>query len=128
MNRNIEELSMGTFDEALKTEKLTVVEFYTTTCPNCAAVAPIYEAISNELKENAVFAKVNARENMDLALRYGIMGTPTFKFFCRGIPIGEIVGEVNATLLRNTIKDLIRHRNECASKSTRLVYEIDGYG
>ena len=26
------------------------------------------------------------------------------------------------------IKDLIKHRHECASKSTKLAFEIDGYG
>ena len=55
------------------------------------------------------------------------MATPTFKFLCKSMPVGELVGEINATLLGNTIKDLIRHRNECA-KSTKLVFEMDGYG
>jgi hypothetical protein len=42
--------------------------------------------------------------------------------------VGELVGAINTTILRNTIKDLIRHRNECVNKSTRISYEMDGYG
>ena len=129
MERDIIELNKGSFDEVLEgTEKLVIVEFYTSTCPNCAAIAPVYESLSKELQEEASFAQVNAGQNPELASRFGIMGVPTFKFFCKNRPIGEIVGEVNATILRNTIKDFIRHRNECISKSTKLVYEMDGYG
>jgi len=116
-------------DETLKsTEALIVVEFYSPNCGNCVAIAPVYEKLSEEFQKNATFTKINAPLNMDLAYHYGVMATPTFKFFCKGRPIAELVGEVNETLLRNTIKDLIRHRNECVSKSTRLVFEIDGYG
>jgi thioredoxin-like negative regulator of GroEL len=128
MGENIRNLDIDSFDTTLrKTEKLVVVQFYTSTCAECKAVAPVYEEISGEMGENAEFAKMDAQENMSIAIQYGIMATPTFKFFCGGRPAGEIVGAVNATLLRNTIKDMIRHRHEC-SKSTKLVYEIDGYG
>ncbi|MCK5547576.1 MAG: thioredoxin family protein, partial [Thermoplasmata archaeon] len=72
--------------------------------------------------------KIDAETFTTLAIRFGIMATPTFKFFCKGAPVGELVGDVNETLLRNTVKDMIRHRHECTSKSTRLVYELDGYG
>ena len=42
--------------------------------------------------------------------------------------IGDIVGEVNITILRNSIKDFIRHRTECPFNMTPLKFEIDGYG
>ena len=76
----------------------------------------------------ALFTRVNAATHSSLAARFGIMGVPTIKFFCRGRPIGDIVGEVNATVLRNTIKDFIRHRTECVSRSTAIWTEMDGYG
>lgn len=129
MNENIKELDDKTFDETLKsTDKLVIVEFYTNTCPNCLAIAPVYEELSKELGKDAVFSQVNAQKNMTIAARYGVMATPTFKFFCKTGPIGELVGAIHATVLRNTIKDLIRHRMECVSKSTRISYEMDGYG
>ena len=116
------------YETQKSTEKLVIVEFYTTTCPNCRAIAPVFEELSDELQKYAVFTKVNAETNTALASRYGIMGVPTFKFYCKEKPIGELVGSVNTTLLRNTIKDLIKHKNECVSKTTPITYEIDGYG
>ncbi len=129
MDEEVKELDTSSFDDTLNsTEKLIIVEFYTTTCPNCQAIAPVYANLSKELSSDALFSQVNAQTNMELASRYGVMGVPTFKFFCQKRPIGEIVGEVNATILRNTIKDFIKHRTECISKSTSLIYEMDGYG
>ncbi len=126
---NVLELDPSSFGKALESgDRLVVVEFYTMTCPNCAALAPVYEALSGELGREASFARVNAAAHTALAARFGIMGVPTIKFFCRGRPIGDIVGEVNATVLRNTVRDFIRHRVECVSKSTILRTEIDGYG
>ena len=129
MEDNVRELDDRSFDETLKnTDKLVIVEFYNTTCPNCQAIAPVYAELSKELEKEAVFTRVNVERNISIATRYGIMGVPTFKFLCKTRPIGEIVGSVNATMLRNTIKDFVRHRLECFSKSTSIVFEIDGYG
>lgn len=129
MAGKIREIDEKEFVNILKKEdKLIIVQFYTNTCPNCAAIAPTYIKLSEELHKNAAFTKVNAEANQNLAMKYGILGVPTFKFFCSGQPVGELVGSINATLLRNTIKDYIRHRTECVSKTTPLVWEMDGYG
>jgi thiol-disulfide isomerase/thioredoxin len=123
------ELDTGGLDGVLASgDRLVILEFYTDDCAFCAAVAPVYEQLSNELAAEAVFTRINAARHAELALRFGVRGTPTFKFFCRGRPIGDIVGELNITLLRNSIKDFIRHRLECVSKSTPLATELDGYG
>jgi thioredoxin-like negative regulator of GroEL len=125
----IEELNDSTFMELLNnSDKFISVMFYTTTCPNCRAITPVYQELSRELKKDAIFTRINAQNNAGTSSQYGIMGVPTFKFFCKGQPIGEIVGAINATILRNTIKDLIRHKNECAAKTTKFSWEMDGYG
>lgn len=128
MEDHVKELTDQSFYKLLKdTDKFIAVMFYTTTCPNCRAMAPVYDELSKELKSDAILTRVNAERNLGLAAQFGIMGVPTFKFFCKSKPIGELVGAINATLLRNTVKDLIRHRNECVAKSTRISYEMDGY-
>ena len=129
MYENVRELDGKGFDQAVSDAKsLVVVEFYTDTCVHCAAMAPVYDDLSKELAKYAVFARINSERHPEIARRFGVMGTPTFKFFCGARPIGEIVGEINETILRNTVKDFVRHRNECASRSTPIIYEMDGYG
>ncbi|MBI5001542.1 MAG: thioredoxin [Euryarchaeota archaeon] len=125
----VQELTEGNFDSSLEgADKLAIVEFYTNTCVNCMAMRPVYEALAIELEKYALFARINVAESQAIAARYGIMGVPTFKFFCGQRPIGELVGAINATILGNTIKDFVRHKNECISKSTPIIYEMDGYG
>jgi thioredoxin 1 len=124
----VKELDVGQVDQVLDSgDRLVILEFYTDNCAFCAAVAPVYQQLSNELANEAIFTRINAAEYSQLAQRFGVRGTPTFKFFCRGRPIGDLVGEMNITLLRNSIKDFIRHRLECVSKSTPLITELDGY-
>jgi thioredoxin 1 len=126
---NVIELDDNSFDDTVnESDKLIIVEFYTTTCPNCRAIAPVYSKMSQELEKEAVFAKINVEVNTKIATRFGIMGVPTFKFFCKNQPIGGIVGSINSTMLRNTIKDYVKHRLECVNKSTPMVFEMDGYG
>lgn len=107
-------------------EKVVIVEFYTTGCPICQQLAPMYEQLSREM-DNAVFARIDAEANIDIALQYGVLATPTFKFFCGSRFLGEIVGDTNATIMRNTVRDLIRHKS-CPSGSRNVSYEMDGYG
>ena len=129
MSPSIHELTDATFDALLNsTDDLVIVEFYTDTCTNCKAMEPVFRELAAELEGKAVFSKIDAGSNPATATEYGVKGVPTFRFFCKGRPIGELVGAINATLLRNTIKDMARHRTECAGKSTPISYEMDGYG
>jgi thiol-disulfide isomerase/thioredoxin len=91
MSDNIEDLDAVSFDKTTgSSDKLVIVEFFNNSCPSCQAIAPVYSALSKELAEHAVFTRVNAQQNMEIAMRFGIMATPTFKFFCKGRPIGEL--------------------------------------
>jgi len=128
MAGGIKELNRKEFTEVIKeSEKLVIVEFYSDNCSACKAIAPTYRQLSEELEKFALFTQLNIVNNIQLSQQLGVMGTPTFKFFCGGRTIGEIVGAINATILRNTIKDFLRHKNECLSKSTPINYEMDGY-
>jgi thioredoxin 1 len=124
----IMELNEQNFEQLLKTtDKLIIVEFYQFDCPFCAEIAPVYEEMSKQMAEDAVFTRVDTVGNMDLATQFGIVGTPTFKMFCKDKLVGEVFGQTNATALRNTIKDAIRHQAVCAAKR-KMTFELDGYG
>lgn len=123
------ELNEETFEDTIEdAERLVVVEFYTQQCPNCAAMEPVLKKLASDKEMDVLIAKVDAARHMSLAKRHGIMATPTFKFFCNGKPIGSLVGGLDIVNLRNQIKDHIKYKDECISKSTRMIFEIDGYG
>jgi thioredoxin 1 len=124
----IDELDESGFDAAVGGGKMVVVEFYTNACVFCAAIAPVYEELSRELFEYARFTKVNAQTSPAVARRFGVMGTPSFVFFCNGRKVGDLVGAIHETILRNQVRDFARHGGECAAKATPLAWGMDGYG
>ena len=128
MSGNIVELTDDNFDELINgSDKLVIVEFYTQTCPNGKVMEPVFGQVAKELEDIAIFAKINAQQNPRQPANHGVMGVPSYKFFCNGRTIGENVGAMPATILRNTIKDYVKRKRECLTKSTPISYEMDGY-
>ncbi|MDD1719442.1 MAG: thioredoxin family protein [Methanoregulaceae archaeon] len=111
-----------------KGELPVVVMFYGPTCPFCHAMEPYFRQYAAEYKGTIVFARVNIETSLWIAERYGIRGTPTFKFFCSGRPVSEMVGAVYPALLKKAVDEVLKHGRECIRSSTEIDYEITGYG
>ncbi len=110
-------------DEVLKSKELVVVEFWHQQCPYCKMLEPVYAELSKEYAGKLKFSKFNvleSHENQDLAAKYGIMSTPTLKFFCGGRPVQDIVGMLSKNHLQQAIEFAIKKHRECAEKSTPL--------
>jgi thioredoxin 1 len=110
-------------EEILKSKELVVVKFWHPQCPYCKMLEPVYTELSKEYTSKLKFAKFNVlqdQENQELAATYGIMGTPTLKFFCQGRPVQDIVGVLTRDYLRQGIEYAIKKHRECAEKSTPL--------
>lgn len=107
----------------MESNELIVVEFWHPQCPFCRTLEPILNELANEYAEKLKFAKFNVLEspqNQELAMKYGIMGTPTLKFFCGGKPVQDIVGALTKDYVRQGIEFAIKKHRECAEKSTPL--------
>jgi thioredoxin 1 len=109
--------------KVLDAQKLVLVEFWHPRCPYCSILAPVYVALAEEYAGKLEFARVNVLEspaNQELAVRYGIMGTPTLKFFCQGRPVQELVGVMSKQKLQQDIEFAVEKHRECAANSTPL--------
>jgi thioredoxin 1 len=106
----------------------SVVMFYSPTCPHCQAMEPYFQRFAERYGESVFFARLDITENMWTAERYGVLGTPTFKFFCSGRPFEELVGEVYPAMIEKRIEDLLEHGGECIRSSSAIDYDITGYG
>ena len=111
-----------------KSEKPVAVMFYSTTCPYCRIIEPYFVSYAKEFQGTVMFARLNIMTSMWTAERYGIRGTPTFKFFCGGKPVFEIVGAVFPAILKKMVEEVLVHGKECAGRVTEIDYEITGYG
>ncbi len=124
MSKDIVETNAANWkEEVLESKELVVVEFWHPQCPYCRVLEPIYVKLSKEYASKLKFVKFNVlenAENQELAAKYGIMGTPTLKFFCQGRPIQDIVGMLTKDYLRQGIEFAVKKHRECAEKSTPL--------
>lgn len=105
-----------------------VVMFYSPACVFCHQVEPYFRNYAEEFRGRCLFARINILASQWTAERYGVLSTPTFKFFCEGKPVQEMVGAVYPALLKKMIEEVLLHGKECIKNSTAIDYEITGYG
>ena len=111
-----------------KSSRPVAVMFYSPTCAFCHQMEPYFRNYAREYKDSIQFARLNIMTSPWTAERYGVRSTPTFKFFCDGKPVQEMVGAVYPALLKKMVDDVLVHGRECAKNSTAIDYEITGYG
>ncbi|MBN2484817.1 MAG: FAD-dependent oxidoreductase [Bacteroidales bacterium] len=73
--------------EVLKGGKV-VVDFYSTECPPCEALAPKFESLASLFGSEAKFVKIFRQQNRDLADKLGVKSSPTVLFFEDGKEVG----------------------------------------
>jgi thiol-disulfide isomerase/thioredoxin len=98
--------------EVVSSKTPVVVEFWHQSCPLCKKIEPIVLGLPEKLGERARLVRLNvmdSRENRRLAIEKGVVGTPTFKVYCRGAEVGEIVGLETITNLQGTIENLLKN-------------------
>ena len=79
------------FDAVINGDKPVLLDFWATWCGPCRMVAPIVEEIAAERKD-IVVGKVNVDEEMELAVKFGIVSIPTLILLKDGMEVEKIVG------------------------------------
>ena len=128
MSENIVELSDENWEKKIeKGEKPCVVMFSSPTCPYCQQMKPSFEEYAVEYKGKIIFAEVDISQSPTIASRYGVMGTPTFKFFCHGKPVYELVGAIYPHLIKKAVEDTLEYGPSCVKSATWEAPEVSPY-
>jgi thioredoxin 1 len=101
------ELSDSNFEQAIRNNKLMVVDFWAPWCGPCRIVSPIIEELSSEYAGKLGFGKLNVDDNPLTAQSYGIQGIPTIMFFRDGQPVDLIVGAAPKAYIAAKINRLL---------------------
>jgi thioredoxin reductase (NADPH) len=101
--------------EVLQAEKV-VLDFYSSECPPCEALAPKFESLEKLYGKDIKFVKVFRQQNRDLAERLGVLSSPTLIFFDKGHETGirlsggikrsEIMFNLNAMLPKERVASI----------------------
>lgn len=110
MTASVHEISAAQYDEqVLGADTPVVLDFYSTECPPCEALAPKYEAVAEQFAGKVRFLKIFRQGNRDLATRLGVTGSPTLLFFKGGREVAaRMTGEeIKRSALKTTVEQLL---------------------
>ena len=76
--------------EVLKGGKV-VLDFYSSECPPCEALAPKFESLAKLYGNDIKFLKIFRQKNRELADQLGVKSSPTLLFFDNGKEVGQVL-------------------------------------
>jgi thioredoxin reductase (NADPH) len=89
MSEKIQYINSLEFEKEVLKEGKVVVDFYSTECPPCEALASKFESLSEVYCDDIKFIKIFRQENKDLAKSLGVSSSPTLLFYENGKLVGE---------------------------------------
>lgn len=78
--------------EVLNSDKLTVVDFWAQWCGPCLALGPTIEALAVQYEGKINVGKLNADENPNVCIDYGVTGLPCVLYFKNGKVVDKQLG------------------------------------
>jgi thioredoxin reductase (NADPH) len=85
----MKEISSAEFSQDVLLGGKVVLDFYSTECPPCEALASKFEDLSGLYGENVKFLKIFRQKNRELAEELGVKSSPTLLFFDNGVEVAE---------------------------------------
>ena len=119
MAGKIKEIGAKDFKKEVIEGGKVVVDFYSTECPPCEALASKYESLSEIYGNDITFIKIFRQENRELAEELEVTGSPTVLFFSDGKKTGDVLtgGIKRSSIVANLDKMLPAERVSEIKKS-----------
>jgi len=90
--------------DVLKSDKLTVVDFWAEWCGPCRAIGPVIEELSKDYAGKINVGKVNVDLNPTVSMNYGITSIPAILFIKGGKVVDKQIGAVPKSILEKKIQ------------------------
>ena len=108
MAGKIQEINKEDWDKAVLSQGKVVVDFYSTECPPCEALASKYTALSELYGDDLKFVKIFRQGNRELSEQLGVSGSPTVLFYENGKEIGSrLAGGIKRADLMNQLDSMV---------------------
>jgi len=124
----IKEIQADAFEQEVLKKRRVVVDFYSTECPPCEALAAKYESLSEIYGDVIPFIKIFRQGNRELAASLDISGSPTVVFFEDGKLVGDrLTGGIKRSDLMRNLDALLTEEEAkaCHAKITRVETAAD---
>ncbi len=110
------EISSLEFEKEVLQGGKVILDFYSTECPPCEAVAPKFDSLAGMYGHEIKFLKIYRQQNRELADKLGVKSSPTLLFFDQGkevaerlaggIKKSEIIHRLNSMLPETSVKEI----------------------
>lgn len=104
----VKEFSKSLLSEEIKKNSVIVLDFYAIWCGPCRTFSQVFELVSEELKDVAIFGKINIDEQRDLAVQYKVSSIPNIIIIKNGDLIWTHIGMIEEAALQAKIKSIIK--------------------
>lgn len=99
----MKEITASEFENEVIHGKKVVLDFYSSECPPCEALAPKFEGLSKMYGDDITFLKIFRQKNKELSEKLGVKSSPTLLFFDNG---KEVADRLSGGIKRS---DIINH-------------------
>ena len=124
----MKEISSSEFEKEVLRGGKVVLDFYSTECPPCEAVAPKFESLAGMYGNEIKFFKIYRQQNRELADRLGVKSSPTLLFFDKGKEVTErLAGGIKRSEIIQNLNSMLPEArvNEIKAKITPQVSDYD---
>jgi len=124
----MKEINAIDFEKEVLNGGKVVVDFYSTECAPCEALAPKFDAMAELYGEKIKFIKVFRQENRELATELGVRSSPTLLFFENGKQVtGSISGGIKKSEIMERLDAMLTSEEIVAIKANQkpIVSEYD---
>ena len=124
----MKEISSSEFEQEVLKGGKVVLDFYSTECPPCEAVAPKFESLAGMYGEEIKFLKMYRQSNRELSDQLGVKSSPTLLFFDNGKEVTErLAGGIKRSDIIKNLNILIPTEKvrEISAKIKPIVSEYD---
>ena len=112
----MKEITSSEFENEVLAGGKVVLDFYSTECPPCEAIAPKFEGLAKLYGNDIKFVKMFRQQNKPLAEQLGVKSSPTLLFFDNGVQVGnslsggikrsDIIHQLDAMLPAERVKEI----------------------
>jgi thioredoxin reductase (NADPH) len=122
----MKEITSAEFEQEVLAGGKVVLDFYSTECPPCEAVAPKFEGLAKLYGNDIRFYKIFRQQNKPLAEKLGVRSSPTLLFFDNGVQLpntlsggikrSDIIHQLDSMLPLERVQEIKKEINPTVSE------------
>ena len=124
----MKEINAADFQQEVLNGGKVVVDFYSTECPPCEALAPKFDAMAELYGDKIKFVKIFRQGNRELATELGVSSSPTLLFYDNGTQILDTIsGGIKKSEMLERLDKMLTQAEvlEIKAKQQKTVSEYD---